>query len=278
MKQSTIQTIEDKLNDKVANLVGANLLIMQSGNQYFVKEGVKSDSYTCELNGLKEIHKTGALEVATPILATDTFIVTRYVKPYSPNSSFYKEMGSQLAKMHQHTIDQFGFYEDNFIGATPQLNRANEEEKYNWSKFYYNKRLQYQYNLALKNGLQSTILERGFKMLEGNIAAILGDNREPPTLLHGDLWCGNYLCDKLNRPTLIDPAVYYGDRETDLAMTRLFGGFPSSFYASYNAIYPLRRGWRSRIPIYQLYHVLNHYNLFGEAYLSKAEQLISRYF
>lgn len=169
------------------------------------------------------------------------------------------------------------FYEDNYIGGNEQLNRPNALEKSDWAEFYFNKRLLPQYRLAEQNGYDASSLKEGFVLLEKKINNILSGSENTPCLLHGDLWSGNYLCGINGEVVIIDPAVYYGNREAEIAMTRLFGGFPAAFYNSYQRTYPLPEGWEYRENIYKLYHVLNHLNLFGRSYLSEAERLIEFY-
>jgi fructosamine-3-kinase len=150
-------------------------------------------------------------------------------------------------------------------------------EALNWTEFYFNKRLLYQYNLAEKNGYAGEELQRAFSQLENKIYLVLKDSNAIPSLLHGDLWSGNYITDETGNACLIDPAVYYGHREADLAMTKLFGGFDNRFYSAYNEEYPLDNGYEFRENIYKLYHVLNHLNLFGTAYYQQALSLIKYY-
>ena len=171
----------------------------------------------------------------------------------------------------------FGFYEDNYIGSTSQINIADECEKLDWTKFYFNKRLKFQFDLAEKKGCGGEELRKAFSKLENKFVDILKSNDEKPSLLHGDLWSGNYITDENGKACLIDPAVYYGHREADLAMTKLFGGFDSSFYAAYNEEYPLDDGYLYRENVYKLYHILNHLNLFGVGYYQQAVSLIKFY-
>ena len=179
--------------------------------------------------------------------------------------------------MHKYTSDSFGFFEDNFIGHTPQENIPNQKQATSWTSFYFEKRLLFQFKLAEKQGLSSGNLRDSFYKLESKIDSIIPVSEESPTLLHGDLWSGNYLADEKGDPVIIDPAVYYGHREADLAMTKLFGGFSASFYSAYNEVYPLEDGYSYRENIYILYHVLNHLNLFGMSYHGQAVNLMQSY-
>ena len=168
-------------------------------------------------------------------------------------------------------------FEDNFIGHTLQLNIPNNEQATNWTKFYFENRLLYQFKLAESRGLSSASLKNAFKQIENKIEAIIKTNDTVPALLHGDLWSGNYLADKNGSPVILDPAVYYGHREADLAMTKVFGGFSPSFYEAYHETYPLADGHEYRENIYKLYHILNHLNLFGMGYHGQAISLLQIY-
>jgi len=246
-------------------------------HRVFRKTGRPGKMFRCEANGLHELAGAGAIRVAEVVEAGDDFIITGYIESHTPGGGFFADFGRQLARMHRFTSAAFGFYEDNFIGENPQPNIPEGREASDWSDFYWNKRLLFQYRMAERNRYVSTALQRSFVRLENQIARLLEDSREVPALLHGDLWAGNFLCNAENQPVLIDPAVYYGHREAELAMTRLFGGFRPDFYRSYAQEYPLAEGWEYRQNLYVLYHVLNHLNLFGTGYLSQAEHLAASY-
>ncbi|MDR0757908.1 MAG: fructosamine kinase family protein [Tannerella sp.] len=248
-----------------------------SGEVYFLKSGEESRAFRCEACGLNELASAGAVRTAEAVSAGDDYILTRHIDGTRPRHGFFERFGRELAWLHRHAAPSFGFCEDNFIGATPQMNIPSEEERGDWTAFYFNKRLLYQFRLAEQNGYAVPELRRGFARLESQIESILKGSDEPPALLHGDLWSGNFMCDPSGRPVLIDPAVYYGHRETDLAMTKLFGGFPPAFYDAYREAWPLKPGWEYREGVYTLYHVLNHLNIFGESYLYGALNLMKRY-
>lgn len=275
-----LQTIiENQIGDKIEGTIyGSGKVRMQSGRTFYLKTGSSSRTYSCEANGLKELAKAGVLRIADVITYGDRFILTEYIGQGLPSSGFQYEFGRKFARMHRCQGKEFGFYENNFIGANPQLNIPdNEEESNNWITFYLNKRLLYQYRLAEINGYVTNSLKKGFRNLEQIIYKLLKDCVEPPSLLHGDLWSGNYLCDINGNATLIDPAVYYGHREADLAMTKVFGGFSPEFYKGYMDEYPLSDGWEEREGLYKLYHILNHLNIFGRSYLSEAEYILRSY-
>lgn len=248
-----------------------------SGINAFLKMNPDGSMFRKEANGLNELGKAEAIRVPKVILCGDDFILMEFIEEGSRSKTFFKDFGISFARLHQFKGEYFGFYEDNFIGSTIQKNIPEEKEKLNWIEFYFGKRILFQYKLAEKNGYASAELSSGIKKLENKIESILKGSEEPPSLLHGDLWSGNYISDENGNACLIDPAVYYGHREADLAMTRLFGGFAGEFYSAYNEYSPLKPGYEYRENIYKLYHVLNHLNLFGSGYYAHAVQLVRSY-
>jgi len=180
-------------------------------------------------------------------------------------------LGRTLALVHSVRGEFFGWRRDNYIGRTPQPNRRT----FSWADFWRDLRLRPQLDLGRKNGLGEGLLRKGERLVE-SVPRLLAAHAPPASLLHGDLWGGNVGFLASGAPVLFDPAVYWGDRETDLAMTELFGGFPPEFYSAYAEIAPLERGYATRKSLYNLYHVLNHANLFGGAYVAQAERMIER--
>jgi fructosamine-3-kinase len=279
--------IEQHLNSKIKSLnpvsggciSNSSIVQMVSGEKYFLKmnSDVPEDMFYKEANGLKEIEKSNSIRVPAVKLVKANFILMEYVQGETKSKKFFEDFGNEFAKMHQHFGSSFGFYEDNYIGSTVQKNIPDEEEKNDWTKFYFNKRLLFQFKLAETNGYVDSAFRKFFNQIENKIDEILISETEKPSLLHGDLWAGNYIVDENGRACLIDPAVYYGNREADLAMTKLFGGFTKEFYLSYNEFYPLNDGYNYRENIYKLYHVLNHLNLFGSGYYQQALSLIKFY-
>ena len=275
--------IESILNEKVISstsvgggcIADSRKITSESGREFFLKTGNAGNHiFRSEANGLKELAKAQCIRVPQVIAVEDNFLLLEYIPQTVRSKHFFEEFGQNLASLHRFQSDKFGFYEDNYIGATPQLNIPSKEEEKDWIAFYFNKRLLYQYKLAEKNGYVTPRMKNSFSKLESKIDFILKGSEESPCLLHGDLWGGNYLCDENGKAVLIDPAVYYGNREADLAMTKLFGGFSTAFYESYHCEYPLPAGWEYRENIYKLYHVLNHLNLFGTGYLFEAGQIL----
>jgi len=259
-------------------IADSRIIKTETGKSYFLKTlAGATNMFLKEANGLMELAKPKCIRIPKVVLADESFLLLENIEQSGKTDDFFKNFGKAFAKMHQHTSDKFGFFEDNFIGATEQFNIALGSEKTDWIEFYYQKRLLPQLTFAQRNGYATNELTNAIIKLENLMPKILDGSEEQPTLLHGDLWGGNYLCDKNGDAVLIDPAVYYGHREADLAMTKMFGGFSHEFYQSYREEYPLTEGWEYRENIYLLYHYLNHLNLFGTSYYGKCMQLLTGY-
>jgi fructosamine-3-kinase len=287
LKEILKNKIELVLGDKILSqrqisggcINDAEIVTSKSGKTFFVKTNNKSakDMFMKEANGLNELAKADVIRVPKVIYAADDFIILENISSKTNDKLFWEKFGRNFAMLHKYKSDSFGFYEDNYIGSTPQLNHTSSTEKINWTEFYFNKRILYQYKLAEKKGYAGEELRKCFSRLESKINIILKDCNAKPSLLHGDLWSGNFITDETGNACLIDPAVYYGHREADLAMTKLFGEFDSRFYSAYNEEYPLDSGNGYRENIYKLYHILNHLNLFGSGYYQQAVNLIKFY-
>lgn len=257
----------------------AQKLVTESGKKYLLKmnDNAPADMFKTEAHGLNELQKANAVRVPGAKIFSEKYLVTEFIESSTRSNDFFSNFGKQFANLHKYKSSSFGFYEDNYIGSTPQKNLTDGNEKTNWTEFYFSKRLLFQLLLCEKNGYADSELKDNFNLLESKIEDILKGSEEDPSLLHGDLWSGNYMADEKGNPCIIDPAVYYGHREADLAMTKLFGGYPEEFYRAYNENYPLKDGWQYRENIYKLYHVLNHLNLFGRGYYGQALSLIKYY-
>ncbi len=199
------------------------------------------------------------------------YLVLEHVETGAPSANFWEKFGIALARLHGYGIDRYGFECDNYIGKLPQKNNWNDS----WIDFFIENRLHAQLGLASYHNLIDPSTARKFESLYAKLPGILAE--EPPSLLHGDLWSGNYMVDHQGDPVLIDPAVYYGNREIELAFTKLFGGFDKKFYSAYQAEYPLTEGFMDRMDIYNLYPLLVHLNLFGTSYLGSIQQILRRY-
>ena len=227
---------------------------------------------TAEADALLAIAQTGAIRVPRVIAggeaARAAFLVLEWLDIVDGGRD--GSLGRALASLHEATSPRFGWHRDNAIGATPQANDWSDD----WAAFFRDRRLRPQLELAERNGYIGTLRRGGAELLE-RIPRLLDGHRPTASLLHGDLWAGNAgrLRDRI--PVIYDPATYYGDREADLAMTELFGGFGPAFYAAYAEALPLPAGYGTRRTLYNLYHVLNHLNLFGAAYLARAESMVA---
>lgn len=245
------------------------------GERYFVKtnQAEKLTMFEAEVAGLIEIARTKTVRVPQPICCgkfeNTAFVVTEFIELLTGNVAGHRKIGTKIAEMHKVTQAKFGWRIDNTIGDTPQPNGVMD----NWINFWRERRLGFQLNLAKKNGITKDVVRKGEKLM-ASLADFFPDKLPEPALLHGDLWGGNWMTDNLGEPVVFDPAVYYGDREADIAMTELFGGFSPDFYAAYNDAFPLDAGYRTRKTLYNLYHVLNHFNLFSGGYAAQAEKMM----
>lgn len=240
---------------------------------FFVKltSASRVDMFMAEFDGLNELRQCTSLRFPVPqCCGSDehsAWLVMEYLSLGGRGDP--AALAAGLAAMHRICRDEYGWFRSNTIGATPQENTRSGD----WIEFWQLHRLQFQLDLAAHNGATGRLLSQGEKLLE--VFPALFDSYTPrASLLHGDLWSGNYAYTRTGEPALFDPAVYYGDREADLAMTELFGGFGPDFYAAYNDAWPLDSGYSSRKTLYNLYHILNHFNMFGGGYAGQARQMM----
>lgn len=246
--------------------------------RFFVKYGPaeRLDMFEAEADGLAAISASGSFRTPT-VLAAQTcgdhaLLILEHIDlhPVQDKQDGHA-FADALVQLHRSAQAHFGWRRDNYIGATSQCNAQTD----NWARFLIEQRIGPQLARARAQGHGSELQRMGALLLE-RIPAFFLDYRPAPSLLHGDLWHGNAGIDAHGRPTLYDPAVHAGDRESDLAMAELFGGFPSAFHARYRSAWPLHADYETRKPLYMLYHILNHLNLFGLAYLREAERLLAR--
>ncbi len=266
---------------------------LDDGSEIFVKsdDAGRLPMLQAEAAGLDALSATQTIRVPQVLaIGTDedsrqAFLVSEHIRtatppsdtsdPQSPaHSDFFTRFGQQLALLHRTdtSAHDFGWPTDNFIGATAQPNRPDKS----WASFFASQRLEPQLRLARQQQFASPRLIRDVERLIGQLDSLLAGRNEPPALIHGDLWSGNYLCDEQQQPVLIDPAVYRADREAEFGMIELFGSCPRRFYQAYQDTYPLAAGWQQRTQLYVLYHLLNHLNLFGGGYLQQCESLAQR--
>lgn len=231
------------------------------------------DMFEAEADGLRELGAAGAVKVPVPLVtgiaAGQAYIVMEALELGGSGSA--ARLGQELASLHRTTRSHFGWYRDNTIGSTPQYNSEDES----WVAFWRRQRLMPQLEMAARRGAGGVLQKKGERLRAG-LPGFFRDYSPLPSLLHGDLWAGNYAYCHDGTPALFDPAVYYGDREAEIAMTELFGGFGRDFYDAYNEAWPLDEGYAVRKTLYNLYHILNHYNLFGGGYAAQAEAMIDR--
>lgn len=257
--------------------VNSTYLIEDGLHRYFVKvrSATGLSMFEAEVNGLREIMAASVIRVPKPVcvgvVSNAAFLVLEFVDFSSGTKGRAEDFGRQLAEMHRVCAPQYGWWRDNTIGATTQLNTLSGS----WVEFWRTQRLGRQLDLAASKGYGGLLQRNGRRLLE-KLDGLFTDYIPIPSLLHGDLWGGNYAYALTGEPVIFDPAIYYGDRETDLAMTELFGGFPAEFHAAYHEAFPLDIGYTLRKPLYNLYHVLNHLNMFGGGYLGQAERMLEK--
>jgi fructosamine-3-kinase len=260
--------------------INAAYRVITGSGSYFIKLN-KSDAYPgmfeAEAKGLELLAASTDLIIPRVVdTGSDagsgiSYILLEWIEAGVRGHSFWRQFGISLAKMHRHSSEYFGLGHDNYIGSLPQSNTR----AVSWPAFFITSRLQPQLKLAVENGLVDPALQKKFELLFEKIGHIFP--AEPPALLHGDLWNGNFMASAGGAACLFDPAVYYGHREMDLAMSRLFGGFDEDFYAAYMEAYPLQPGWQQRVDLCNLYPLLVHVNLFGAAYVNQVRAVLEKF-
>lgn len=255
--------------------VNSAYALRDGDRSYFVKlnQAERVAMFEAETLGLRQMAATQTVRVPRPICwgmeSTSSYIVLEWLDLGYGNNQSWQAMGRQLAAMHQVVSEQgFGWDQNNTIGFMPQNNTWTSQ----WVEFFREHRIGYQFQLAKRRSGHFPQQEQ----LLAAIPAILADHNPQPSLVHGDLWSGNAAVTQAGEPVLLDPAVYFGDREVDLAMTELFGGFPADFYQGYNDVFPLESGYKQRKILYNLYHILNHFNQFGGSYASQTNRMIEQ--
>jgi protein-ribulosamine 3-kinase len=245
------------------------------GGPIFVKVAARGAgaAFEAEALGLAELARAGALRVPRVLTSGSTdaaaFLALEWIEAQAPTAACERRLGEGLAAQHAVRASRYGFSRDNTIGPTPQANGWSES----WVEFFRERRLRPQLARAAQRGFAGLLATVGERLLEA-LPALLAGHAPAPSLLHGDLWGGNWLAAAGGEPVVFDPAVYYGDCEADLAMTRLFGGFGPTFYRAYESLRPPAAGAQLRSQLYNLYHVINHANLFGGGYAYQARALI----
>lgn len=263
---------------------------------YFLKSNSPEflDNFACEWDGLSRLAATGTIRVPNPIAmgihGARAWLVLQWVDQGRMPSDYFEKFARGLADLHRTTAGhRIGLDRDNFLGAARQINSAvgntmpansaggdrasGDGPSGDWPAFFAQQRIDFQLRWATDQGLADAGLKRDVGQIVRDMSRLLAGSETRTCLLHGDLWSGNYLCDQRGEPVLIDPAVYYGNREAEFGMLRLFGSCPPRFYAAYQEAFPLVEGWQRRVNVYVLYHLLNHLNLFGQGYHGQCRQL-----
>lgn len=260
--------------------INSAFMVQMDSRSVFIKTNSASRvaMFEAEADGLRELGQCRSIRIPKPlcwgIAGNDAYLVMEYLNLGGSGNAW--TFGEALADMHgiaQNKGDKpsYGWFRENTIGSTAQINEYEED----WHTFWLKHRLGFQLDMARKKGADSHFLRQGEK-LKNSLGAFFSGYTPEASLLHGDLWSGNYAFEQSGQPVIFDPAVYFGDRETDIAMTELFGGFPADFYSAYQSVKPLDPGYRTRKTLYNLYHILNHFNMFGGGYLSQASSMINR--
>ena len=255
--------------------INASFQVADGEHRYFIKTNHSNhaDMFEAEAEGLLEMADSSTIKVPRPVCygehGDQCYIVMEYLELGGSGDNVL--FGRQLAAMHQKTADHFGWRMDNTIGSTPQSNKQHQ----NWIEFWRKERLGYQLDLAASNGYGGELQRLGERLM-ADFPALFENYQAEASMLHGDLWTGNYSALPDGTPVIFDPAFYYGDREAELAMTTLFGSFSRDFYAAYNEAWPLNEGYATRRTFYNIYHIINHTNLFGGAYHGQAIAMIEQ--
>ncbi len=249
------------------------LLETEGGASFFLKTNSQNpaDMFAREAEGLAMLAVDGAPRVPRPFLYGVNFLLLEDLRPAPRRRDYWETFGRQMAALHNHTKEQYGFAQDNYCGATPQPNPWTEDGY----KFFGEQRLMFQALLARRRGLMGDAEVEQVRSLVERLPELVPE--QPASLLHGDLWTGNAMSDERGSPAIIDPAAHYGWAEAELAMTTLFGSFSERFYNAYQEVRPLYPGFRGRFDLYNLYHLLNHLNLFGTGYLGQVLAILRRY-
>jgi protein-ribulosamine 3-kinase len=279
--QPVLNWLQDQKYGKVHQLraVGGGcinngaVLETESGQSFFLKTNPNApqDMFEREAEGLEAITRNDGPKVPRPFLAGSNFLLLENLSPAARNRDYWLVFGRKLAALHNHTHDRFGFSNDNYIGSTPQPNTWMQDGH----AFFAENRLMFQARLANQRGLLGREDLHQVERVASRLPKFVPV--QPASLIHGDLWSGNVMADETGNPAIIDPAAHYGWAEAELGMTTLFGSFPEEFYQAYEEVRPLELGYQERYPIYNLYHLLNHLNLFGRSYLGQVSSILQRY-
>ncbi|WP_029035069.1 fructosamine kinase family protein [Salinimicrobium terrae] len=263
-----------KINSLAGGSINQVYLLNTSEGERVVKinsAGKFPGMFAAEKQGLETLKQANAFDIPAVLglgeVEDKAYLLLEHKKEEAQKEHFWKIFGEQLSQLHKKSTDEFGFPESNYIGSLPQYNELRKSA----ADFYISQRLEPQVKMASERGFSLGDLSGFYRNISEEIP------QEAPALLHGDLWSGNYITNEEGLPRLIDPAVCYGPREMDMAMMKLFGGFPSEVFQVYDEHFPLQQGWEERIPLWQLYYLLVHLNIFGSSYLPQVKNIIGRF-
>ena len=288
--------MKDELNRLIEPLYGAkvessfatsggsinqtSVLKLTNGQQVFFKQNSNppTDFFLAETRGLKLLSQAkNGPRIPKPIAVQSgsrlTFLLLEYIESSTEDENFAERLALSLAELHRMSQEHYGLDHDNYIGSTPQKNTLEKDG----IVFFREHRIDFQRQLARRSGLLPVAIDKKLDSLCDGLGKFLNISEEKPALIHGDLWSGNYFPDSEGKPCIFDPAVYYGLREADLAMTELFGRLPQKFYDVYQEVFPMNPGYEKRKDLFNLYHLLNHLNIFGSSYLSSVQQVAKSY-
>ena len=282
ISESILKTLQTELNTEVLKketVHGGDInqsakITLDDERVLFVKwnESAPQDMFEAEAKGLELLRSAHSdLTIPAPLLVNTDFLVLEWIEEGGGGQHSAHDFGIELAKIHKKSAKAFGLEHDNYIGRLEQSNTKHS----NWADFFAIERIEPQVRMGIESGKLTRSVLKNAEGLYKKLGSIFPT--EEPALLHGDLWSGNYMFTKTGHASIYDPAVYFGHREMDLAMTRLFGGFSANFYEGYNEEFPLAGGFESRVNICNLYPILVHANLFGGSYCRQAENIINRY-
>lgn len=263
---------------KSGGCINNAIKLITTEGDYFLKwqSDIPEDMFEKEAKGLKLLAKAGSIKIPKVIsfgkLEGKHYLLLENIESIPSSNNYWEDFGIELGTMHQkNASEKYGLDYDNYIGKLPQPNEKHE----NWIDFFIHQRLEFQLRLAIKNHLVSTDLVDKYRKFYGLLPILLPVDQ--PALLHGDMWSGNVMVGNDGKVCLIDPAVYFGHREIELAFTQMFGGFGNEFYSAYNSTYPLEPGFDERVAIYNIYPHMVHVNLFGTSYLNGVESVLNKY-
>lgn len=263
---------------KSGGCINNTLKLITNHGDYFLKwqSGIPEDMFQKEADGLKLLARAGNIKIPEVIgygiIEGKHYLLMENIESTPPLRDYWKNFGVTLAEMHRNNSDEkYGLDHDNYIGKLPQSNERHE----NWMKFFIQKRLEVQLKLAIENRMVSSSFVEKYRRFYNLLPELLPVDK--PALIHGDMWSGNVMVGSDGKVCLIDPAVYYGHREIELAFTHMFGGFDRDFYDAYKSSYPLEPGFEERISIYNMYPSMVHVNLFGQSYLGGVESVLRKY-